>query len=77
MIGSDVVVAWVEKDTGKGFAVDYYLSDKAQCSGGLGVCPKVNIEVKYWVIHASQILYKLINDFIKSKHRTVQTQFVY
>ncbi|XP_050318920.1 protein Skeletor, isoforms B/C isoform X1 [Bactrocera neohumeralis] len=44
MIGSDVVVAWVEKDTGKGFAVDYYLSDKSQCSGGLGVCPKVNIE---------------------------------
>ncbi|XP_053947479.1 protein Skeletor, isoforms D/E isoform X1 [Anastrepha ludens] len=44
MIGSDVVVAWVDKDSGKGFAVDYYLGDKSQCSGGLGVCPKVNIE---------------------------------
>lgn len=52
MIGSDVVVAWVEKDTGKGFAVDYYLSDKSQCSGGLGVCPKVNIEVKYCLTRA-------------------------
>ncbi|XP_067619850.1 protein Skeletor, isoforms B/C isoform X2 [Eurosta solidaginis] len=44
MVGSDVAVAWVEKDTGKGFAVDYYLGDKSQCSGGLGVCPKTNIE---------------------------------
>ncbi|XP_017465678.1 PREDICTED: protein Skeletor, isoforms B/C [Rhagoletis zephyria] len=44
MIGSDVVVAWVEKDSGKGFAVDYYLGDKSQCSGGLGVCPKGNIQ---------------------------------
>lgn len=45
MIGSDVVVAWVDQDTGKGFAQDYYLDDKSQCSGGRGTCPDVNIEV--------------------------------
>ncbi|XP_075148587.1 DM13 and DOMON_DOH domain-containing protein skeletor isoform X1 [Haematobia irritans] len=44
MIGSDVVVSWVEKDTGKGYAIDYYLSDKSQCSGKRGSCPDVNIQ---------------------------------
>ncbi|XP_005182952.1 protein Skeletor, isoforms B/C isoform X1 [Musca domestica] len=44
MIGSDVVVSWVEKDTGKGYAVDYYLTDKSQCSGRRGSCPDVNIQ---------------------------------
>lgn len=44
MIGSDVVVSWVDKETGKGYATDYYLQDKSQCSGKKGSCPDVNIE---------------------------------
>ncbi|XP_055923228.1 protein Skeletor, isoforms B/C isoform X2 [Eupeodes corollae] len=44
MIGSDVVVAWVDKETGKGYAQDYYLDDKSQCSGKRGSCPDANIE---------------------------------
>lgn len=39
MIGGDVVVAWVDKDTLKGYAEDYYLSAKSQCSGPTGSCP--------------------------------------
>ncbi|KAL1494772.1 hypothetical protein ABEB36_010317 [Hypothenemus hampei] len=39
MIGGDVVVAWVDKDTLKGYAEDYHLADKAQCSGPTGSCP--------------------------------------
>ncbi|XP_018574993.1 protein Skeletor, isoforms B/C-like, partial [Anoplophora glabripennis] len=46
MIGGDVVVAWVDKETLKGFAEDYYLADKAQCSGPSGSCPdnKLSLE---------------------------------
>lgn len=44
MIGSDVVVSWVDKLTGKGYATDYYLEDKSQCSGKRGSCPDVNFE---------------------------------
>lgn len=43
MIGSDAVVSWVEKDTGKGYALDYYITDKSQCSGGRGVCPDTKV----------------------------------
>jgi len=39
MVGGDVVVAWVDKDTLKGYAQDYYLKDKSQCSGPTGSCP--------------------------------------
>ncbi|KAG5872439.1 hypothetical protein JTB14_029441 [Gonioctena quinquepunctata] len=39
MIGGDVVVAWVDKKTLKGYAEDYYLEDKSQCSGPTGSCP--------------------------------------
>ncbi|KAH1009533.1 hypothetical protein HUJ04_001872 [Dendroctonus ponderosae] len=39
MIGGDVVVAWVDKETLKGYAYDYYLGDKSQCSGPTGSCP--------------------------------------
>nr|XP_023024529.1 protein Skeletor, isoforms D/E-like [Leptinotarsa decemlineata] len=39
MIGGDVVVAWVDKKTLKGYADDYYLEDKSQCSGPTGSCP--------------------------------------
>lgn len=42
---ADAAVAWVDHATGKGFAVDYYLDAKAQCSGKKGSCPDVNIDV--------------------------------
>lgn len=39
MIGGDVAVAWVDRQTLKGRADDYYLQDKSQCSGRTGSCP--------------------------------------
>nr|XP_022902500.1 protein Skeletor, isoforms B/C [Onthophagus taurus] len=39
MVGGDVVVAWIDKDTLKGYAQDYFLQDKSQCSGPTGSCP--------------------------------------
>ena len=39
MVGGDVVAAWLERNTGKGFAQDYYLGAKSQCQGGSGSCP--------------------------------------
>ncbi|XP_014486776.1 PREDICTED: protein Skeletor, isoforms B/C [Dinoponera quadriceps] len=43
MIGGDVVVAWVDKETLQGCAVDYYLEGKSQCSGHRGSCPDKRI----------------------------------
>ena len=43
MIGGDVTVAWMDHDTGQGFADDYYLDAKSQCAGGKGACPDKNI----------------------------------
>ncbi|CAB3232590.1 unnamed protein product [Arctia plantaginis] len=39
MVGGDVAVAWVDKSTLKGYAVDYYLDAKSQCAGVRGSCP--------------------------------------
>lgn len=39
MVGADTTVAWVDKETGKGYAHDYYLDAKSQCSGKHGSCP--------------------------------------
>ncbi|XP_013194628.2 protein Skeletor, isoforms D/E isoform X1 [Amyelois transitella] len=39
MVGGDVAVAWVDKATLKGYAVDYYLDAKSQCAGVRGSCP--------------------------------------
>jgi len=39
MVGGDVVAAWLERTTGRGYAIDYHLGAKAQCSGGQGSCP--------------------------------------
>lgn len=47
MIGGDVVVAWVDKQTLQGYAIDYFLDAKSQCSGGRGSCPDTKIQVKY------------------------------
>ncbi|KAK9294616.1 hypothetical protein QLX08_010840 [Tetragonisca angustula] len=44
MVGGDVVVAWVDKQTLQGYAVDYYLDAKSQCSGGRGSCPDTRIQ---------------------------------
>ncbi|XP_055715595.1 protein Skeletor, isoforms B/C [Phlebotomus papatasi] len=43
MVGADVAVAWVDKLTGKGYAFDYFLDDKSQCSGQRGSCPDARI----------------------------------
>lgn len=45
MIGGDVVVAWVDKQTLQGYAVDYILDAKSQCSGTRGSCPDTRIQV--------------------------------
>lgn len=45
MVGGDVVVAWLDRATGQGFAHDYYLQAKAQCAGGKGACPDTKIRV--------------------------------
>ncbi|XP_053691292.1 protein Skeletor, isoforms B/C-like [Sabethes cyaneus] len=43
MVGADAAVVWVDKATGKGFAQDYFLDAKSQCSGGRGSCPDTQI----------------------------------
>lgn len=45
MIGGDVVVAWVDKQTLQGYAIDYFLDAKSQCSGHRGSCPDNRILV--------------------------------
>lgn len=45
MVGGDAVVAWVDKQTLQGYAVDYFLDAKSQCSGGRGSCPDTRIQV--------------------------------
>lgn len=39
MIGSDVVVAYYDENSGKFHANDYYISATSQCDGKSGVCP--------------------------------------
>ena len=45
MVGGDVTVAWVDKDTLKGHARDYFLDAKSQCSGTRGSCPDDRLAV--------------------------------
>lgn len=45
MVGGDIVVAWVDKRTLQGYAVDYFLDAKSQCSGQRGSCPDTRIQV--------------------------------
>jgi hypothetical protein len=45
MIGGDVVVAWVDKTTLKGYAYDYFLDSKSQCAGSRGSCPDERLRV--------------------------------
>lgn len=44
MVGGDVIVAWVNRLTGKGYAQDYFLDSKAQCSGNRGSCPDTRLK---------------------------------
>ncbi|XP_017796609.1 PREDICTED: protein Skeletor, isoforms B/C [Habropoda laboriosa] len=44
MVGGDAVVAWVDKETLQGYAVDYFFDSKSQCSGGRGSCPDTRIQ---------------------------------
>lgn len=46
MVGGDVVTAWLERETGRGFAQDYHLGAKAQCAGGIGSCPDAESQVR-------------------------------
>ncbi|GLV32775.1 skeletor [Carabus blaptoides fortunei] len=46
MIGGDVAVAWVDRATLKGFADDYFLEAKSQCSGPSGSCPDERLAEK-------------------------------
>lgn len=45
MVGGDVAVAWVDKETLKGYAQDYFLNAKSQCSGPTGSCPDNRLAV--------------------------------
>ncbi|KAG8234228.1 hypothetical protein J437_LFUL007733 [Ladona fulva] len=44
MIGGDVVVAWLDSDSFQGRVEDYFLEDKAQCSGTRGSCPDIKLQ---------------------------------
>ncbi|XP_032665653.1 protein Skeletor, isoforms B/C isoform X1 [Odontomachus brunneus] len=45
MVGGDVTVAWVDKETLQGYAIDYFFDGKSQCSGHHGSCPDTRIQV--------------------------------
>lgn len=49
MIGGDVAVAWVDRETLKGYAVDYFLDAKSQCSGPKGSCPDTRLAVSTYI----------------------------
>ncbi|XP_028028127.1 protein Skeletor, isoforms D/E isoform X2 [Bombyx mandarina] len=46
MVGGDVAVAWVDKDSFMGYSKDYYLDAKSQCAGVRGTCPDERIVSK-------------------------------
>ena len=45
MVGGDAVVTWLDRRSGEGFAEDYFLRSKRQCSGGQGACPDTKLQV--------------------------------
>lgn len=53
MVGADVAVSWIDKNTGKGYAEDYYLDAKSQCSGNRGSCPDTRLAVSVWSLFIS------------------------
>lgn len=58
MVGGDVGVAWVDKKTLKGYAVDYYLDAKSQCAGVRGSCPDERLGVSV-LINSLRYVYRL------------------
>jgi hypothetical protein len=68
MIGGDVVVAWVDKTTLKGYADDYFLDSKSQCAGSRGSCPDERLRVT--CSHLTFSCYKRDNNIceISSSH---------
>lgn len=72
MIGSDVAVAWIDKLTGKGFANDYYLEAKSQCSGNRGSCPDPVFEVIFF-LHKCFIENYIY--FFQISYRKIRIQF--
>lgn len=73
MVGADVVVAWVDKETGKGYASDYYLDAKSQCSGQRGSCPDTRLLVRIYLKTMKKI--SAHNTFIFAFSQ-IPTQFV-
>lgn len=55
MVGADVAVAWIDKNTGKGYAEDYFLDSKSQCSGSRGSCPDTRLGVSNTVFFFAKI----------------------
>lgn len=55
MVGGDAVVAWVDKQTLQGYAIDYFLDAKSQCSGGRGSCPDTRIQVNHFSIDSRRV----------------------
>ena len=74
MIGGDVTVAWMDHDTGQGFADDYYLDAKSQCAGGKGACPDKNIRRGRNDVRLLNSA--IINDFTMLTYRYVQVCLV-
>lgn len=58
MIGGDLAVAWVDKQTLQGYADDYFLEAKSQCSGRRGSCPDTRLQVQICTSKLGQL-----NDF--------------
>lgn len=65
MVGGDPVVAWVDKETLQGYAIDYFLDAKSQCSGQRGSCPDTRIQVNIY------IYIKYITEYIKERSRDI------
>lgn len=63
MVGSDVTVAWVNKNTLKGYAYDYYLDAKSQCAGTRGSCPDERLAVTSQYIFLSILIFIFIKKF--------------
>ncbi|XP_065916179.1 protein Skeletor, isoforms B/C-like [Dysidea avara] len=52
MVGADVVVTWVGQD-GVANAVDYYLNERQQCRGNVGVCPDTMVSGRQDIVNVT------------------------
>lgn len=76
MVGADVAVAWIDKNTGKGYAEDYFLDSKSQCSGSRGSCPDTRLGVRNLHDNTHYAATKKLHILIIF-YRTKLIQFVY